>query len=246
VYRRLLTAEVNAAIEGALEAGVQEVLVNDGHATARNLVLEEMHPTAEVLSGYPKPQYMVAGMAPGFDAAFFVGYHGSAGTQDAILPHTYAPPRIVYEVRLNGAVQSEGSLNGYFCGAFDCPVALFTGDSAAVSEMHTFCLEVEGVVVKDGYGAGAARSLQPTVACERIRTGARRAIERLATIAPMRPPAPAALEIDFVRPIHADSCERIPGVRRESARTVSWRGGDYVEALRVFQALVDLARAADP
>jgi len=246
VYRRLMTAEVNAAIEGAREAGVQEVLVNDGHSTARNLVLEDLNPTAEVLSGFPKPQYMVAGMAPGFDGAFFVGYHGSAGTQDAILPHTYAPWRLVHEVRLNGAVQCEGSLNGYYCGAFDCPVVLFTGDSAAVSQMHSFCLEVEGVVVKDAYGAAAARSLHPAVACERIRTGARRAVERLATIAPMRPPSPVDLEVDFVRPLHADSCERIPGVRRESARTVRWRGEDYVEAMRLFQALVDLARAVDP
>ena len=245
-YRQLLTGEVNAAIEGALEAGVQEVLVNDGHSTARNLLLDELNPAAEVLSGFPKPQYMVAGMGPGFDAAFFIGYHGSAGLQDAVLPHTYAPPRLVSEVRLNGAVQSEGSLNGYLCGVFDCPVVLFTGDSAAVSEMHTFCLDLEGVVVKDGFGAQAARSLHPEVARERIRTGARRAIERRPTIPVMTPPSPVHLEVDFVRPLHADSGERVPCVRRESARTLSWRGDDFVEGLRLFQALVDLARAVDP
>lgn len=246
VYRRLLTAEVNAGIEGALEAGVQEVLVNDGHSTARNLVVEELNPAAEVLAGFPKPQYMVAGMGPGFDAAFFIGYHGSAGLQDAVLPHTYAPPRLVSEVRLNGGVQSEGSLNGYLCGVFDCPVVLFTGDSAAVSEMHTFCLDLEGVVVKDGFGAQAARSLHPVVARDRIRTGARRAIERRPTIPVMTPPESLHLEVDFVRPLHADSGERVPCVRRESARTLSWRGEDFVEGLRLLQALVDLARAVDP
>src|SRR5581483_2773620 len=99
---------------------------------------------------------------------------------------------------------------------FDCPVVLFTGDSAAVSEMHGFCLELEGVVVKDAFGGYAARSLAPEVARERIRTGAARAIERRPTIAQMAPPAPLQLEVDFVRAAHADSCERIPGVRRES------------------------------
>lgn len=245
VYRRLLTAEVNAAIEGALDAGVQEVLVNDGHWHGANLVLEELNPAAEVLSGHPKPHYMAAGMSPGFDAAFFVGYHASAGTQDAILPHTYASPGVVREVRLNGIVQSEGSLNGYVCGAFECPVVLFTGDSAAVSEMHTFCFELEGIVVKDGYGGSAARSLAPAVARERIRSGARRAVERLATIAPMRPPPGIELQVDFGLAIHADSCERIPGVRREASRTVSWRGDDYLAAFRLFLALVDLAEALD-
>lgn len=246
VYRRLMTAEVNAAVEGALAAGVQEVLVNDGHHRGTNLVLEDLNPAAEVLSGHPKPQYMAAGMGPGFDAAFFVGYHAGAGTQDAILPHTYAPSRLVTAVRLNGAVQSEGSLNGYLCGAFDCPVVLFTGDSAAVSQMHEFCLELEGVVVKDGFGGYAARSLSPNVARERINTAAKRAVERRPTIAPMRPPSPVHLEVDFVRPAMADSCERIPGVRRESPLTVSWRGEEYMEAFRLFLALVDLAQAAEP
>ncbi len=245
-YRRLMTAEVNAAIEGAVEAGVQEIVVNDGHAGGHNLVLEQLNPLAEVLSGGPKPQSMTAGMGPGFDAAFFVGYHASAGTQDAILPHTYAPARLVTAVRLDGVAQSEGSLNGLLCGLFDCPVVLFTGDSAAVSEMHTFCLELEGVVVKDGLGSYAARALHPAEARERIRSGARRAIERRPTIPPLRPPAPLTLEVDFVRAAHADSCERIPGVRRESARTVSWRGEAYMDAYRLFLALIDLAQAVEP
>ena len=47
---------------------------------------------------------------------------------------------------MNGKRQSEGSLNGAVCGYFGCPVALFTGDAAAVSEMHEFVTEVEGIV----------------------------------------------------------------------------------------------------
>jgi D-amino peptidase len=33
VYRRLLLAEVNAAIDGALDAGATEFLVNDSHSS---------------------------------------------------------------------------------------------------------------------------------------------------------------------------------------------------------------------
>src|SRR4030081_217822 len=161
--RRLMTLEVNAAIEGALDAGVQEIVVSDGHWVGTNLLPDELHPSAELLSGYPRRLYMAEGMGPGFDAAFFVGYHASAGTRDAVMDHSGADPRLVAEVRLNGARQSEGSLNGYLCGYFDCPVGLFTGDAAAVSEMHGFRLEVEGVVVKEGLGQEAFASLPPEV-----------------------------------------------------------------------------------
>jgi D-amino peptidase len=242
--RHLLTQEVNAAIEGALEAGVQEVVVSDGHWNCVNLLSEDLHPAAELVSGYPRRLYMGAGMGPGFDAAFLVGYHASAGTPDAVLDHTYADPTAVLEVRLNGVPQSEGSLTGYLCGTFDCPVALFTGDAAAVSEMHQFVLGVEGVVVKESLDRQAARSLHPRVARERIRTGARRAIERLATIPPMRPPGRAELELDLVTTAMADSAERVPGVTRLAPRTVGYASEDYVELYRLFLALVDLAYAA--
>jgi len=242
--RNLLTQEVNAAVEGALQAGVQEVVVSDGHWTCLNLLPEELHPRAELVSGYPRRLYMGAGMGPGFDAAFFVGYHAAAGTPDAVLDHSYAEGRVVHQVRLGGVPQCEGSLTGYLCGVFDCPVALVTGDAAAVSQMHEFVLEVEGVVVKEGMGRQVARSLHPQAARDRIRTGAARAIERLPTIAPMRLPGAAALEVDFVSTAMADSCERVPRVARLGPRTVGYSSEDYVEVYNLFLAMVDLAMAA--
>jgi D-amino peptidase len=241
---RLLTLEVNAAVEGALEAGIQEVVVSDGHWNGTNVLPEELHPAAELLSGYPRRLFMSEGMGPGFDAAFFIGYHAAAGTRDAVLDHTYGDAGLVADVRIGGARQSEGSLNGYLCGYFDCPLALFTGDAAAVAEMHGYRLEVEGVVVKESLARQAARSLHPEVARQRIKRGARRAIERLDSIAPMRLEGTIELQVDFVGTAMADSCERVPGVRRVAPRTVSYFSEDYVEVYKLFLALVDLARAA--
>jgi len=242
--RHLLTQEVNAAIEGALAAGVQEVVVSDGHWTCVNVIADELDERAELVSGYPRRLYMAEGLGPGFDAAFFVGYHASAGTPDAVLDHSYADPRVVTEVRLGGVPQSEGSLTGYLCGTFDCPVALFTGDAAAVAQMHEFVVEIEGVVVKEGLARQAARSLHPRVARERIRTGARRAIERLSNIPAMRLDGRVDLEVDLATTPMADSCERVPCVRRLGPRTVGYTSDEYVDVYRLFLALVDLANAA--
>ena len=43
-FRRLMTGEANAAIEGARAAGADRVLVNDSHWRMTNLLAEELYP----------------------------------------------------------------------------------------------------------------------------------------------------------------------------------------------------------
>src|SRR5690349_21796527 len=87
-FRRLMTEEVNAAVLGALEAGAKEIVVNDSHGPMRNLLIEELHPQAQLISGRPKPHGMMQGIDVSFDAVFFTGYHAAAGTQNGVLDHT--------------------------------------------------------------------------------------------------------------------------------------------------------------
>jgi len=110
--------------------------------------------------------------------------------------------------------------------------------------MHEFVLEVEGVVVKEGLGRQAARSLHPQVARDRIRAGAARAIERLRNIPVMRLHGAVELEVDFVSTAMADSCERVPDVARLGPRTVGYASEEYVDVYNLLLAMVDLASAA--
>ena len=48
--KKLLTAEVNAAVEGLIEAGVEEILVVDGHG-AGAIEFTDLHPAARLLHG---------------------------------------------------------------------------------------------------------------------------------------------------------------------------------------------------
>src|SRR4051794_23038521 len=97
--RRLLLDEVNAAIDGALAGGAQEIVVNDSHAFMFNLPAEELHGGASSILGKHKPLYMMQGLDGSFDAVFLIAYHGSIGHERAILSHTYNPTAIG-EVRL--------------------------------------------------------------------------------------------------------------------------------------------------
>src|SRR2546426_12634919 len=170
-FRRLMTAEANAAVEGALAAGATRVLVNDSHWFMRNLVAEELHQAAELVSGDPKPRSMVQGIEDGggggFDAALFIGYHARAGTRHPILDHTYADR--IHEVRLNGKPVGELGLNAAFAGVHGVPVALVSGDSALAAEAKDLLGDgVATVVVKQAVGRHAAQSVAPAVACQMI------------------------------------------------------------------------------
>src|SRR5437762_276146 len=53
--RRILTGEVNAAVEGARAAGATEIVIWDGHDGSRTLSVDEIHESARLLQGKPTP-----------------------------------------------------------------------------------------------------------------------------------------------------------------------------------------------
>jgi D-amino peptidase len=236
--RRLMTAEANAAVEGALAAGAERVLVNDSHWLMMNILPEELHSAAELLSGGPKARSMVEGVELGFDAALFVGYHAMAGVSPAIIDHTYTS--LVHEARLNGRPVGELAINAALAGTYDVPVVLVSGDQALAAEARDLLgPSVETVVVKHAVGRFAARSVAPAEACRRIREGAAAALRRSHT--PWRLAAPIRLEVDFALTQMADMAELAPGSVRTAGRTVTFTHDDYREVFRAWRALYNLA-----
>src|SRR5690348_17821203 len=76
--RHLLAGELNAAVEGALQAGATEVVIWDGHDGSRSLSVEDVHPRARLIQGKPTPaNYYLSERA--YDGIFFVGQHAMAG-----------------------------------------------------------------------------------------------------------------------------------------------------------------------
>ncbi len=239
-FRRLMTAEVNAAVEGALAGGADRVVVNDSHGMQTNLLIEELNPAAELISGVPKPYGMLQGIGPSVDAVFLIGYHAGAGTQAAILCHSWTGD--VAEICLNGQVVGETGLNAALAGAFGVPVVLVTGDRAVTEEAHGLLGEIETVAVKDGLTCTAAQCLHPQVAHERIREAAERAVRLQAQ--PYTLASPTTARITFARAIHADLAAMVPGSRRIDGCTLGWTGEDVPAVYQAFQAMTLLAMLA--
>ena len=237
-FRRIMTGEANAAVEGALAAGATRVVVNDSHWEMRNILAEDLHPAAELTSGSTKPRSMLEGIDAGFDAACFIGYHAQAGTAHAILDHTYTDR--IFQVRLNGKAVGEVGLNAALAGRFGVPVALVSGDQALAAECTALLGDgTRAVVVKHAVARHGARSLAPAEACRLIRDGVATAVRR-----PPKPwtvASPSTIEVDFCSSHHADMAELVPGSERTGARTVRVTHADYAETFRAFRALYNLA-----
>lgn len=243
-YRRLMSQEVRAAIEGARSAGVGEVLVNDSHASMRNVLWDELPDGVRMIYGNRKPFSMAEGADAGFDAAFFTGYHAAVGTRDAVLDHTYTSETL-YETRINGKPCSEAMLNAAVLGTAGIPVVLITGDRATVEQTRIEMPWVTGVVVKESIGRFATNSVSPEEARALIRHGARDAIERLGAARPYTFDAPIELQLDFVYTHNADFAELIPGFDRIGGRTVRFVHSDYRTIFRAYVAAFRLAASAN-
>ena len=46
-FRKLMTADANAAVEGALAGGATDIVVTDAHANMDNILIEELNPAVE-------------------------------------------------------------------------------------------------------------------------------------------------------------------------------------------------------
>lgn len=242
-FRRLMTHEANAAIEGALMGGATSILVNDSHWTMRNLLAEELHPGAELLSGGPKTWSMMEGIERGWDLAAFIGYHAKAGTEHAILDHTYTDR--ILDVRLNGMSVGELGINAALAGTFGVPVAVVSGDQSLAAESRALLGDgIDTVIVKEAVSRNAARSISPDRARSLIHDAMRNAVHhrqqgRSAARA-LTVPSPTALEVDFSLSAHADHAAMVPGFRRVGPRTVGYQAAAYRDVFRGFRTMFNL------
>lgn len=240
--RSMFTSDVNAAIEGLFEGGATEVLVNEAHATMRNLLLEELNGDATMVTGRHKELSMVEGVQSGdCDGVVFLGYHCGAG-EEGVLAHTYLP-NAVTGVWLDGEPAGEGRLNAAVVAEYGTPVILVTGDDRACEEASTYAPFARTVAVKDHVSRYAARCRPPIRTAVDIREGARSAMLLAGRLEPARP-TPKAVEVEMDSAHLAQAAAIVPGVTRTGVRRVRYTSPNAYEMIRCFKAVTTLVSNA--
>jgi D-amino peptidase len=242
-FRRVMTAEVNAAIRGAFEGGADEVVLTDGHDYARNVMIEDLDPRARLNSGSPSPYSMMTGIDDKVDALIFVGYHSRAGTRNGILAHTWTTR--VFNLWLNDLLLGEIGLNASLAGHFGVPLIMVSSDQAGTEEAAALVPGVETVAVKRGSGMFAAECLKPEVSQPLIQQAAERAVKRFKGgqgPAPIKTSYPVRVKVELATPNLADAASVLPFVTRLDGRTLITEAPDMPTAHRMFRSITGLAK----
>lgn len=144
--KKLLTMEINAAIEGFYAAGATDIYVADGHGAGgiNHSLLDKR--AMFVSRGCPGPWPF--NLKKDFDAVAWVGQHAKAGTEYAHIAHTGWFN--VLDYRINGISVGEfGQLA--MCGSYLGVRSIFaSGDEAFTIEASELIDGIETVAIKRG------------------------------------------------------------------------------------------------
>lgn len=229
---RLLTAELNAAIEGLLKGGAKEIYVWDGHGSG-GIVFEEIHPAAKLIHGGTCPsQKVLQNIMLRCDAGVMLGQHAMAGVRDGDLNHTQSS-KAIDSYKLNGKLIGEIGQFVLCMGALNKPVIMLTGDNRACEEIERLVPGITTVAVKEGLGRNYAISVSMQESRKMIAAGATKAMERHLTkpIKPLKWKGPYVLEKRYFHTDTADSAANRAGAERIDSQTVRLRSRNILDII---------------
>jgi len=230
--RQLLTGEINAAVDGFLAGGADEVIVWDGHDGSQTLSAATIHPRARLVIGDIGPRMT---LERGYAAVAFLGQHSMAGVRAGIMAHSYSSLGI-QNMLLNGKPVGEIETRTALAGSFGIPVIFLSGDRAAAKELHDIVPEAVTAEVKEGLARYSCITLSAAAARELIREKAAEAARKIGSIRPYRINGPVTLQIEYTTrnslPISAGTQ---PGSELVDDRTIRIHGKDLVEAWTRYQ-----------
>jgi D-amino peptidase len=231
--RQLLTGEVNAAVEGFLAGGADEVVVWDGHDGSQTLSTLTIHPKAKLVMGVLNGSMM---MERHFSAVAYVGQHSRADVRGGIMAHSFSSLGI-QTMLMNGKPVGEIDMIAAMAGHFGTPVIMLSGDQAAANELHEIVPDAELAVVKEGVGRYTCISLSARAARDAIREAARRSVSKIGSIKPYTVAGPVTLQVEYTTrnslPLDA---EIRAGAEVLDDRSIRFKGKDVLEAWRLYRS----------
>lgn len=221
-YHRLMMGEINAVVEGCVQAGAKEIIVGEAHPVD----LENLHPEAKLARGIPWHECV---KLRNFDAVLFVGQHARTDLLDAVRSHTGSSKSIV-GFWINGRPAGEFAYIGGLFGEKHIPTIFLSGDDAACREAEEWTPGITTVAVEEAHNVWGAVCLPPAKIHPMLTTGVVKAFGNINNISPIVHELPVTVKIEFTYPQIADAFCVFPGSKRLNARTVAYTADSYFDA----------------
>ncbi|MFD2629359.1 M55 family metallopeptidase [Oceanobacillus kapialis] len=237
--RKIMTDETNYVIDAAFQHGCTEIVVNDSHSKMNNLLIDQLHPEAYLITGEVKPYSMMQGLDESFDGAMFIGYHARAG-QFGVMSHA-----MIHAVRnfyINDHEIGEMGLNAYLAGYYNVPLLMVSGDDQAAKEAEDLVQGITTTAVKTSISRSSVKSLTPKKAGELLTKQVGVALQNRQNVQPLSPPDNPVLRIEFTNYGQAEWANLMPGTEIEPKSTiVKYHAKDIKEAYQAMLVMTELA-----
>ena len=228
LYAEMMTQEVIAACEGALNAGANHITVKDAHGSARNIIAEKLPKEAQLIRGWSgHPWSMIQEIDNTYDALVMTGYHSGACTGGHPLAHTMTG--IPHEIRINGLVTSEFMINRMAAATVGVPTVFISGDKALCDSVTSLDPSICTYATMEGIG-GSTVAPHPGAARDAIRSGIKAALEDKNAHQVAKIPSQFDMDIRCVKHDDAYRGQFYPGVEMTAPHMLRFSTDDFLKS----------------
>lgn len=236
--RLSLVADVNAAIEGLLQAGVREVVLTDGHGSGNP---EPDYPVERLPAGArheirerPYDPYLAV-LDDDYSAVVAIGMHSGSGG-DGFLAHTVlAHTRWI----ANRFEMNEPMILAALAAQSGIPLILVTGDDVLKREVERYLQKTKYVIVKIAKSYNSAEARPRAEVSNDIKLAASDAVRELGTIPPWRALTDRSIDNEFGYRTQAQTqlASLYPHATVLHDKAVGLRTDDLLDGYLTFRAL---------
>lgn len=250
-FRNAMNEQVEWVLEGISKSKhnkeITHIYIADSHGGGQNLSYDRLNDKDErvwLVSGSPRPQYMMPTMDDSFDMVFLVGYHAGAGEAASSMDHTYSGAS-VQNVYINGQLMNEGTINSAYAGiVHKVPVGLIIGDSGLERQMKGEGMMPwpEFVCTKQSLSRFSAVYKPKKLLKEETIAAVKKALDENERPQLYTLQAPYHCRMDLTNAAKCDQVQQMPGIHRTAGRTVEFESTSFTEIYDAIHGIATMSR----
>jgi len=250
-FRNAMNEQVEWVLEGISKSKhnkeITHIYIADSHGGGQNLSYDRLNDKDErvwLVSGSPRPQYMMPAMDDSFDMVFLVGYHAGAGEAASSMDHTYSGAS-VQNIYINGQLMNEGTINSAYAGiVHKVPVGLIIGDSGLERQMKGEGMMPwpEFVCTKQSLSRFSAVYKPKKLLKEETIAAVKKALDENERPQLYTMQAPYHCRMDLTNAAKCDQVQQMPGIHRTAGRTVEFESTSFTEIYDAIHGIATMSR----